>query len=130
VRVSRGSYGGPSFRVAKGVSFHVGSFGSTSRSRSEIQNIDTGILTITNQRFAFAGAMKTVRVDLQKIVGIDPFSDGIAIHRAGYQKTQYFTWKGNVAKLNIGVGRRQYQEPFSGLILQYLIEGAAANAGR
>jgi hypothetical protein len=128
VRVSSGSYGGPSFRVAKGVYFRVGSFGSTSRSYSEIKDIDTGVLTITNQRFAFSGKMKTVGVDLKKIVGIDPFSDGIAIHRTGYQKTQYFTWRNNIARLNIGTNGRSYEEPFSGLVLQYLIEGAMAGA--
>jgi len=124
VRVSHGSYGGPSFRIAKGVYYHVGSFGSSSRSLDEIRDIDSGILTITNQRFAFSGKMKTVGIDLNKIVGIDAFSDGIAIHRTGYQKTQYFTWRGDIAKAKIGVEGRNYEEPFSGLILQYLIEGA------
>lgn len=128
VRVSSGSYGGPSFRVAKGVYFHVGSFGSTSRSYSEIKNIDAGILTITNQRFNFSGKMKTVGVDLKKIVGVDPFSDGIAVHRTGYQKTQYFTWRDGIAKLNIGVNSRNYEEPFSGLVLKYIIEGTMASA--
>jgi hypothetical protein len=124
VRVSHDSYGGPSFRIAKGVYYHVGSFGSLTRSRDEIRDIDSGILTITNQRFAFSGKMKTVGIDLKKIVGIDPFNDGIAIHRVGYQKTQYFTWRGDIAKAKIGVQGRNYEEPFSGLILQYLIEGA------
>lgn len=130
VRVSHGSYGGPSFRVAKGLYFHVGSFASTSQSHSEIKNIDTGVLMITNLRFAFSGKMKTVGVELQKIVSIDPFSDGIAVHRTGYQKTQYFTWRNNVATLNIVTSGRNYSELFNGLILQYLIEGAMLNVAK
>src|SRR5262249_7656738 len=112
--------------IAKGVYFRVGSFGSTSRSHSEIQTIDRGVLTITNRRFAFSGGMKTLGFDLTKIVGIDPFSDGVAIHRTGYQKTQYFTWQSDIAKLKIGVNGRSYEEQFSGLILQYMIEGTVA----
>ena len=128
VRVSSGSYGGPSFRVAKGVYFHVGGFGSTSQSHGEIKDIDTGILTITNQRFIYSGKMKGVDVTLRKITGVEPYSDGIALHREGYQKTQYFTWRGNLATLDIGVSERKYQEPLSGLVLKYLIEGAVHTA--
>ena len=128
VRVSSGSYGGPSFRVAKGVYFHVGGFGSTSQSHGEIKDIDRGVLTITNQRFVFSGGMKSVDVPLRKVTGLDPFSDGVALHREGYQKTQYFVWRGKLATLNIGVSGRQYQEELSGLVLKYLIEGAVHTA--
>jgi hypothetical protein len=50
IRATRGAYGGPSFRVAKGVSMHVGAFRSTSSSREELKDIDGGDLVITNQR--------------------------------------------------------------------------------
>jgi len=90
VRVTHGGYAGPTVRIAKGVSFHLGSFGSSSQSHQEIKTIDKGILTLTNQRLIFSGAMKTISISIDKIVQIDPFVDGISLHKEGREKTQYF----------------------------------------
>jgi hypothetical protein len=59
---------------------------------------------------------------LKKIVGIEPYSDGIALRRSNKQKTEYFVGI-DQGTLNIRVDERQYSEPFSGLILMYLIQG-------
>jgi hypothetical protein len=54
-------------------------------------------------------------------VSVEPYSDGIALRREGKEKTQYFTGI-DQAELTITVDDRVYKEPFSGLILMYLIE--------
>ena len=51
----RGSWGGPTIRVAKGLSFRLGSSESTSESNQEIRNVDQGTLVITNERLEFIG---------------------------------------------------------------------------
>lgn len=124
VRTSSGSYGGPSFRVAKGVYFRVGSFGSRSESHEEIKVIDEGILTLTNQRVVFSGQKRTLNIKLDKIISVEPYSNGIALRREGKQKTQYLVWPKDIAKLDIDIDGRKYKEPFSGLIFKYLVEGA------
>jgi len=124
VRKTRGGYAGPSFRVAKGVSFRMGSFASTSESHQEIRNIDSGILTVTSERLVFSGKMKTINVDLKKIVQVDPFTDGIALHKEGREKTQYLVWNQNGLHMQLSQSGRSYNEPVSGLILKCIMEGA------
>lgn len=124
VRTSSGYYGGPRVRIAKGVSFGLGRFGSSSESHQEIRNIDSGTIVVTNSRFIFAGKMKTISLDIRKILQIDPFTDGIGLHRDGREKTQYFLWANNLASIKFSQEGREQSQPFSGLILQCLIEGA------
>jgi len=123
VRMSHGSYGGPSFRVAKGVYFRVGGFGARSESHEEIKIIDEGVLTLTNKRVVFSGEKKTLNIKLNKIISIEPYSDGMALRREGKEKTQYFIWPENIAKLDVDIDGRKYKEPFSGLLFKYLVEG-------
>ncbi len=122
VRRTTGGYGGPSFRVAKGVYFRVGGFSARSESQEELRKIDQGTLALTDKRLVFSGAKRTINIDLRKIVSVEPYSDGIAIRREGKEKTQYFT-DIDQAELRITVDDRTYKESFSGLILMYLIEG-------
>jgi hypothetical protein len=124
IRKSSGSYGGPSIRIAKGVSVRLGTFGSTSESHQEIRMIDKGILTLTNKRLVFSGELKTIQFEFRKIIQIDPFTDGIGIHRLGREKTQYLTWIGEIGHIEFSQEDRHYTEPFSGAILQYMIQGA------
>ena len=130
VRKSSGGYAGPSFRIAKGVSFRMGRFGSTSESHQEIRDIDRGILTITGERFVFSGNMKTINIDLRKIVQVDPFTDGLALHKEGREKTQYFLWNENIGRMQLTGGDRKYTEPITGLIVKCVMEGAIRNYNR
>lgn len=62
VRTSVGGYAGPTIRIAKGISFRLGSGTSRSVSHDEITSIDKGTLTITNKRLIFTGSMKTLKL--------------------------------------------------------------------
>ena len=124
VRQSVGGYGGPSFRIAKGVSWRLGAFKAKSESHEELRTIDQGRFTLTNRRLIFSGAKRTVDINLNKIISIEPYSDGIAVRTSGRQKTQYFVGiDPRRVTATVTIGNRAYQEPFNGLILQYLIEG-------
>ncbi len=122
VRQTRGAYGGPTFRVAKGVSFKVGSFQSRSESHEELRTIDQGILTLTNKRLVFTGTKRTTNIDLRKVISIEPYKDGIASQRENKQKTEYFIGI-NRTSLNITVNGRKYAIPVSGVVLKCIIEG-------
>lgn len=126
IRKTSGGYGGPSFRVTKGVYFRVGGFKAQGESHEELRTIDQGALTLTNKRLVFSGSKRSVNIDIRKILSVEPYSDGIALRRDGYQKTQYFT---NIDQINltINMDNRTYNVPFSGLILMYVIEGIAKN---
>lgn len=130
IRKSSGGYAGPSFRIAKGVYFRMGRFGSTSESHQEIRNIDRGILTITGERLVFSGNMKTINLDLRKIIQVDPFTDGLALHKEGREKTQYFVWNENIGRMQLTEGDRSYNEPINGMILKCVMEGAIRNYAR
>lgn len=118
--VRRGSYGGGSIRVAKGVRLSTGSF--QAESREELRHIDRGTLTLTNKRLVFSGAKRTVNVGLAQIVSVEPYEkNGIALRRTRKQKTEYFTDFPR-AELEFAVEDRVYKEPLSGVILTHLIE--------
>ncbi len=124
VRQSVGGYGGPSFRIAKGVSWRLGAFKAQSESHEELRAIDQGRFTLTSKRLVFSGAKRTVDINLNKLVSIEPYSDGIAVRTSGRQKTQYFVGiDPKQVTATVTIGGRVYQEPFTGLMLQYLIEG-------
>lgn len=118
--VRTGSYGGPSFRVAKGVYFRVGGF--KAQSHDEIKNIDQGIITLTTTRVVFSGSKRTINIPLGKIISIEPYSDAIVLRREGKEKTQYFIGI-NKTSITFSVSDRKYEEPFSGLMFKYIIEG-------
>ncbi len=124
VRQSVGGYGGPSFRIAKGLSWRLGAFKARSESHEELRAIDQGRFTLTNKRLIFSGAKRTVDINLNKIISIEPYSDGIAVRTSSRQKTQYFVGiDPEQITATITVNDRRYQEPFDGLMLKYLIAG-------
>jgi hypothetical protein len=124
VTTSTGGYGGPSFRVAKGVYFRVGAFGAQSQSHEELKEVDQGLLTLTNKRLLFTGAKRTSEYNLAKIISIEPYKDGIAVRTSGRSKVQYFIGiDPRPISTEVTINGRKYSEPFSGLMLKYMIEG-------
>ena len=122
VRQTIGGYGGPSFRVAKGVSFRMGSVAARSESHDELRNIDHGTLILTNQRLIFIGSKRTTNIDLKKIIAIEAYKDGIASQRENKQKTEYFTGT-NHSNLTFTSNGRTHNVPFIGSILKAAVEG-------
>ena len=122
VRTSVGGYGGPTIRIAKGISFKLGGASSRSVSHEEIKAIDKGTLTITNKRLIFTGPMKTLNYNLSKILSITDFKDGIAIQRDNKQKTEYFT-DCDETVLNYKVNDQFKSTPFYGSLLKAVIMG-------
>ncbi|MCZ3365147.1 MULTISPECIES: zinc-ribbon domain-containing protein [Methanobacterium] len=122
VRQTRGSYGGQTFRAAKGISFKVGNFSSHSESHEELRTVDQGMLTLTNKRLVFTGSKRTNNIDLRKIISIEPYRDGIASRRENKQKTEYFIGINRV-NINISSNGHEYAIPVSGIVLKCIIEG-------
>jgi len=124
VRTGRAFYGGPSIRVAKGIRLRTGMVKGRGESHEELRNIDQGILTLTTKRLIFSGEKNSLTIALTKIVSMEPFKDGVAIRREDRQKTQYFSGiNPEIISIEAKIDDRQYEEPFTGEILKYLIEG-------
>ena len=122
VRQTYGGYGGPSFRVAKGVSFRLGSVAARSESHEELRDIDKGTLVLTNKRLIFIGSKRTNNIELKKIIAIEAYKDGIGSQRENKQKTEYFIGTNN-STLTFKINGRSHTVPFIGPILKAAIEG-------
>ena len=122
VRQTRGGYAGPTIRVAKGVSFRMGSVAARSESHEELRNIDQGTFVLTNKRMIFIGSKRTTNIDLGKIISITAYKDGIASQRENKQKTEYFT-RIDHNTLTFTINGRSHTVPFTGLIMKAAIEG-------
>lgn len=120
VRTSYGSYGGPTVRLMKGVSFRLGGASHTSSSHDEIKIIDKGTLTITNKRLIFTGSMKTLNYNLSKILSITEFKDAIGIQKENKQKIEYYTNCDNL-RLDYEIDGRTRSIPFYGCLLKAAI---------
>jgi hypothetical protein len=86
----KGGSHGVSIRVAKGIYYRVGAFkGRRVQTQEAIH--DTGLLGVTNKQIYFAGSTKRFRIGYNKIVAIEPYSNGISILRdAATAKPQTF----------------------------------------
>jgi hypothetical protein len=91
VREYRGGSAGVSVRVAKGVRVHTGSQrGRIVTVGTQIQTVDTGVLSITSTRVVFSGPRKTIESKYTKLVGFQVFSDALAIGVSNRQATSTF----------------------------------------
>lgn len=124
--VSTGVYGGPSIRIAKGVSFRLGGF--RAQSHDELKEIDQGVLVLTNKRLIFAGSLRSVDVNLSKLTSVETYSDAIAIGRVGKQRTEYFVGL-DEHTFAFTVEHRHRKVPLSGEMVKALIEGQLEAGG-
>jgi hypothetical protein len=86
VREWQGGSRGVSFRVARGVRYHVGSTsGHMVTVGTQLQMADTGILAITNQRCAYLGSSKTVDMPYAKLLGMQLYTDAISFSLSNRQ---------------------------------------------
>jgi hypothetical protein len=83
---------GVSIRIAKGLYYRTGAFKGERVQTSETIHADTGLLGVTNKHVYFAGPSKRFRINYNKIVAFEPFSDGIGVQRdAQTAKPQSFS---------------------------------------
>jgi hypothetical protein len=75
-----GASQGVSIRIAKGVYYRVGAFRGHPIETTETVAVGPGMLAVTTKHLYFAGA-KSVRLAHSKIVVIQPYDDGVGIHR-------------------------------------------------
>jgi hypothetical protein len=123
VRTWRGGSSGPSFRIARGISYRFGSSRGTSESHEELRAVDRGTLAFTNQRLIFLGLARTTSVDLEKIVSIEPLSDGVRLHREGKEKAQYFQLSSGLEGTFQSDGKT-FSAPISGGMIKAAIDQA------
>jgi hypothetical protein len=90
VRRSRSYYGGPTIRLAKGLSLRLGAGVSQSESSHELRNIDQGTLVLTTKRLAFMGSVRTSNVRFDDIIGINFYTDGIQLHRERKERAETY----------------------------------------
>lgn len=121
VRQTEDVYGGQS-SWAKGDSFRQGGVSSRSKSREELKKTDQGTLVLTNKRLTFLGNIRTIDIELPKIIGIKPFKDGIGSQRENMEKTEYFTGTQNIV-LNFDKDGRRISVPINGAVLKAAIMG-------
>lgn len=83
---------GVSIRVAKGLYYRAGAFKGERVQSTETIHADTGLLGVTNKHIYFKGSSKNFRINYNKIVSFEMFSDGIGVQRdAQTAKPQSFT---------------------------------------
>lgn len=128
VRQTIGGYAGPTIRVAKGVSFRLGGVSARSVSHEELKKIDQGELVLTNKRLIFLGSKRTININLNKIIAIEPYKDGIGSQRENKQKTEYFTGTDKTT-LTFSNEDRKTTIPVNGTVLKAAILGNISKLG-
>ena len=78
-----GSHSGFSFRVMKGVTYRTGGFRGHPVETSYMENMGIGKLCVTNKHIIFMGRERSIKVPYSKIIGINPYSDGMEVQRDG-----------------------------------------------
>jgi hypothetical protein len=111
--------------MVRGLSFGSGSYTSTTESREQLQKADEGTLVVTNRQVAFLGALKTISIDVNKILGIDNFRDGISLHCKGKEKVESFKISEDLM-LTYHEDQEAVSVPFAGQILERIISRAMA----
>lgn len=78
-----GRRSGWSFRVMKGVTYHMGGTKIKPIEHTFMDNKGNGTLYITNKHLIFQGATAAQKIPYSKMIGVTPYSDGIEVHRDG-----------------------------------------------
>jgi hypothetical protein len=76
-----GASQGLSLRIARGVYYRVGGGRGEPVQSQNPEKQDMGSLVVTNQNVYFVGPLKSMRINLRKIVTVQGYSDGISLTR-------------------------------------------------
>ena len=98
-RIYQGGSRGVSFRVAKGVSFRVGTHQGTSRSVENEIVVTNGELVVTNKRVIFTGDQKSFSFNMDRLISFDLGIDGVIFHLENRVKPYYLQLFGDDAYL-------------------------------
>jgi len=126
VRTRHGVYGGPSIRIAKGISFHFGGYGGSSESHDELRSIDEGAIVLTSQRLTFIGQGRTFSVALEKIVSMEGYDDRLELNRQGKEKVERFEFSDST-KMTYPCDGAELSVRISGHVVKLLIAQAIRN---
>jgi hypothetical protein len=79
----RVDYSGLNYRIkiAKGLSYRIGSIKPQRITSDEYKLIDSGTLYVTNKRLIFDGGLKNTNIPFSKILSIVPYSDAVGIEK-------------------------------------------------
>lgn len=93
----RTNYSGPSysFRIAKGLSYRVGSIKREPVKKDVLHKLEEGTLYFTTKRVFLDGARKNTSIALNKIANFETFSDGVRIEKET-GKDQFFLFDGTI----------------------------------
>lgn len=73
-----------------GIRYRVGSFHGQPISQQVLTRIDSGSLVISSQRIAFIGTVKSVLIQLAKVVHIEVYDDAVAVFHEGRENPDFF----------------------------------------
>ena len=82
--------------------------------------VDRGDLVLTTQRYVFLGEKRTIAVELSEIIGVEPYGDAVAVHRAGKEQTEMY---GGLNKQEITYTADGQRTLISGLVVACALEG-------
>lgn len=78
-----GRTSGWSYRVAKGLTYRTGGFKGHPVEHSFMNKEGVGNLYVTNKHIVFQSSTKSLKVAYNKMIGINPYSDGMELQRDG-----------------------------------------------
>lgn len=70
-----------SIKICKGVRYRIGSINLDRVSEDVLKAIDEGIMYITSKRLIFIGARKNMNIKYEKILNLEPFSNGLTVNK-------------------------------------------------
>tara|TARA_Y100000996_G_scaffold313771_1_gene249986 strand:+ start:75 stop:1067 length:993 start_codon:yes stop_codon:yes gene_type:complete len=85
----QGTYQGLSIRIMSGVWYRVGQ--ASGGTEVKIVPIDTGTFALTTKRIIFHGEKKSLSYNLETIVSVRAFEEGVGLGRSKKQKIEYFS---------------------------------------
>jgi len=93
-RVIKQSYSGPriSFRIAKGIYLSHGTLYRHRDEKEVLEFVDEGYLYLTNKRLIFRGNKKTISLQLQNILDVTFYKDGMQVFK-GSGRPLFFSFE-------------------------------------
>lgn len=87
----RGGYSGFSFRIVRGVRYHVGGVrGRRIVVGTELKEDDKGIIIATSHRAIFLGSKRSLEIPYNKLLSVEVFEDGVRFHLSNRKNAPLF----------------------------------------